>query len=533
MTKKSLLVVDDSPQALKITSEALSDSYDVKLANTPAKALEIVNATQKPSLILLDVGLPEMDGFEVCRRIKANPATKHIPVVFLTACNDDKDEEKAFSVGAADFLKKPITPALLKARVRARLGEIQVPEPQPQDVEKEAKARIYEQLKEFIRSQGLEQNLSDGSSRLHVINLDPIKVAFALRWQQVAKKVVFIVDTMISSSIVHGEAYRYFGENVFAVIYPTLTPAEGKVRARALAESICRKLLGDEFDSGRYGNDLADKILIFDLDEDMEAMRQRAEESKRWADLVKKQILDSISVEYHPVWNPETQNVEGYRVSFRREYFGSTIYGKHVLHGGSSDPLWPELYLLMINDVLSKVEKIEGRVPYFILTLHVNSLTSKVFFQRIESTLRNSTLRRSLRIELVGVDDNISTNLLRATIMMAGNFCSSILVRIAPDGQIVHDLKLLGVDTIGLNFSDLLHSGLGCRAAYVIASHFSKKCNTLDLKYYAWDIDGISDFQLMTAAGFGVLSGRVLGLPTESPSAVKLLPRTTIKNSSL
>ncbi|WP_068829745.1 HD domain-containing phosphohydrolase [Pseudomonas sp. BMS12] len=115
-----ILLVDDTPENLTLMSELLLDSYRVKVASNGAKALRIA-AESQPDLILLDIMMPEMDGYEVCRRLKDDPATADIPVVFLTAKTELADEQQGFDLGAVDYITKPISPPIVLARVRAQL----------------------------------------------------------------------------------------------------------------------------------------------------------------------------------------------------------------------------------------------------------------------------------------------------------------------------------------------------------------------------------------------------------------------------
>jgi phosphoserine phosphatase RsbU/P len=118
---KSILIVDDTPINLGVISGALKDSYRTKVATNGEKALSIASGEEKPDLILLDVMMPEMDGYEVCRRLKANPDTRDIPVIFLTGQTGTDDETKGFEVGAVDYIHKPFSEAVVKARVRTHL----------------------------------------------------------------------------------------------------------------------------------------------------------------------------------------------------------------------------------------------------------------------------------------------------------------------------------------------------------------------------------------------------------------------------
>lgn len=118
--RPTVLVVDDTPQNLSLMRDLLETDYTVKLAPGGERALKIA-ALEPPDLILLDIMMPEIDGYEVCRRLKADPLTADIPVIFLTAKTQTQDEELGFALGAADYIAKPISPPIVLARVKAHL----------------------------------------------------------------------------------------------------------------------------------------------------------------------------------------------------------------------------------------------------------------------------------------------------------------------------------------------------------------------------------------------------------------------------
>jgi phosphoserine phosphatase RsbU/P len=119
--KKTVLLVDDAPANIQIANSILKDIYKIRIATSGAKALELAQVTPLPDLILLDVMMPEMDGYEVCTQLKLNPATHDIPVIFLTGQTEAEDETKGFEVGAVDYIHKPFSPAVVKARVHTHL----------------------------------------------------------------------------------------------------------------------------------------------------------------------------------------------------------------------------------------------------------------------------------------------------------------------------------------------------------------------------------------------------------------------------
>jgi len=121
MEKQTVLIVDDVPENIDVLRGILADRYKIKAAINGEKALKIC-ASSLPDLILLDVMMPDMDGYEVCQRLKEDDATRAIPVVFVTAKDDVEDEARGFLLGAVDYITKPVSPPLVLARVRAHLA---------------------------------------------------------------------------------------------------------------------------------------------------------------------------------------------------------------------------------------------------------------------------------------------------------------------------------------------------------------------------------------------------------------------------
>ncbi len=117
----TILVVDDSPENLFVLSELLQPTYRVLAANSGEGGLRVARSQPQPDLILLDVMMPGLDGFAVLERLRDDPDTQHIPVIFLTAMATDGDEERGLSLGAVDYITKPIKPVVVVARVRAQL----------------------------------------------------------------------------------------------------------------------------------------------------------------------------------------------------------------------------------------------------------------------------------------------------------------------------------------------------------------------------------------------------------------------------
>ena len=121
MEKQRILIVDDTPQNIDVLSGTLKEEYKILAATSGARALELATREPLPDLVLLDVMMPGMSGYEVCQRLKSDPLTRRIPVIFVTALHEAAHEEKGLDLGALDFITKPFQPALVKARVRNHL----------------------------------------------------------------------------------------------------------------------------------------------------------------------------------------------------------------------------------------------------------------------------------------------------------------------------------------------------------------------------------------------------------------------------
>lgn len=117
----TVLAVDDAPENLALLARLLQGRYQVRVANGGERALKLAATGRPPDLILLDILMPQMDGWAVCQRLKADPALRHIPVVFLSARNDAADRARGLALGAADCLSKPIDPAALLACLQAHV----------------------------------------------------------------------------------------------------------------------------------------------------------------------------------------------------------------------------------------------------------------------------------------------------------------------------------------------------------------------------------------------------------------------------
>ena len=118
--KQKIMIVDDTPSNISVLGEVLKDEYEIFISTNGQSALEKV-AANPPDLILLDITMPGMDGYEVCRRLKQNQDTRKIPVIFISGKNAEEDEIKGFSVGAVDYITKPFRIPIVKARIKTHM----------------------------------------------------------------------------------------------------------------------------------------------------------------------------------------------------------------------------------------------------------------------------------------------------------------------------------------------------------------------------------------------------------------------------
>ena len=153
----TILVVDDETTNLNVLRQILKQHYRLLFAKSPEKALELAE-TELPDLILLDVMMPQMNGYQVCERLKQNILTQHIPVIFVSALSDAAEEAQGFAVGGVDYITKPVSGAIVRARVATHLSLVQVDELK--------KTRL-----EIVQRLGLAAEYKDNETGLHVIRM--------------------------------------------------------------------------------------------------------------------------------------------------------------------------------------------------------------------------------------------------------------------------------------------------------------------------------------------------------------------------
>jgi putative two-component system response regulator len=170
MSVATILVVDDNPENIALLSGILRAQYKVKMATSGAKALSIMQQQPLPDMVLLDIMMPDMDGFEVCKLLKSNPLSAHIPVIFITAKIAVEDETKGLELGAVDYIAKPINPALVKARVKTHLALFNQNQALARLVEERTQELNHTRLT-IIQKLGRAAEYKDNETGLHVIRM--------------------------------------------------------------------------------------------------------------------------------------------------------------------------------------------------------------------------------------------------------------------------------------------------------------------------------------------------------------------------
>ncbi len=168
--RQTVLVADDVPENIEALSAALEGDYAVKVASDGERVLKIMYSDTPPDLLLLDVMMPGLSGHEVCRRIKANPDRRRIPIIFVTSLDSAEDEALGLSIGAVDYITKPISPSLVRARVRTQLALY--------DQTRELEQMVFQRTRELhssrqqiIRRLGRAAEFKDNETGNHVLRM--------------------------------------------------------------------------------------------------------------------------------------------------------------------------------------------------------------------------------------------------------------------------------------------------------------------------------------------------------------------------
>ena len=167
--KRTLLIVDDTAENIDVLRSILVDKYKIKAAINGEKAIDLA-IKQPPDLILLDVMMPGIDGYQVCQQLQKHPSTCNVPIIFVTAKNSDDDEEYGLSLGAVDYITKPIRPAIVRSRISTHLALCDQRH-HLEDLVKERTAQLNDSRQEIIRRLGHAAEFKDNETGLHTIRM--------------------------------------------------------------------------------------------------------------------------------------------------------------------------------------------------------------------------------------------------------------------------------------------------------------------------------------------------------------------------
>jgi len=233
--RPTVLVVDDTPANVTLMSGLLQQDYTVKAAINGEKALKIAFGEQPPDLILLDIMMPEMDGYEVCRQLKANPATAQIPVIFLTAKSDSEDEALGLAMGAVDYITKPVSPAIAMARIGTHMSLYRHKQRIKQTFGQYVDPRIVENL----ISGRPDQALSGEKQVVTVYFSDLVAFTALAELLSPAGLVGFINEyfALMSEPIRahNGVIDKYIGDSIMAFWSPPFSPTQSQAADACLA----------------------------------------------------------------------------------------------------------------------------------------------------------------------------------------------------------------------------------------------------------------------------------------------------------
>ena len=168
--KERILIVDDTPDNIDLLVGVLQDDYEMMAAINGERALKVARSAAKPDMILLDIMMPGMDGYEVCRQLKADPATSDIPVIFITARTEVADETRGFALGAVDYITKPISPSIVRARVHTHLTLHDQRRAMGREV-RERTRELQETRLEIIRHLARAAEFKDQDTGAHIIRM--------------------------------------------------------------------------------------------------------------------------------------------------------------------------------------------------------------------------------------------------------------------------------------------------------------------------------------------------------------------------
>jgi len=232
---ETILVVDDTKTNLNILIELLGDDYDIIAATSGKMAFELIDE-EKVDLILLDIMMPDMDGYDVCKNLKNNPKTKDIPIIFLTAKSDEDSIEKAYDIGGSDYVTKPFRPKELMARVKRELQLVALQNElkflaSTDPMTKLYNRRYFTKVSEHIMDLSVRK---DEDISVIILDIDNFKLVNDTYGHKAGDQVIISLANLLRSHQRKSDIVCRFGGEEFVILLPN-TPLEG---AQIVAQKI-------------------------------------------------------------------------------------------------------------------------------------------------------------------------------------------------------------------------------------------------------------------------------------------------------
>ncbi|TQV87209.1 GGDEF domain-containing response regulator [Aliikangiella coralliicola] len=240
--KAVILIVDDSATNIQMTAALLKDKYRLKVATDGERCLELALSDPVPDLILLDVVMPKMDGYEVCRKLKESQLTRDIPVIFVTGRNEEEDEEYGLTLGAVDYVAKPIRPIILEARVDThvtlKVQRDQLTNLAMRDQLTGAYNRHY--LVEDANRKVSEAQRFQSPLSLLMLDIDHFKVINDQYGHQTGDRVLKSVAKVIQKQCRQEDSVARFGGEEFVILMPHCDMDQAKEKAENIRQSLIK-----------------------------------------------------------------------------------------------------------------------------------------------------------------------------------------------------------------------------------------------------------------------------------------------------
>lgn len=238
--KAVILIVDDMPANIQILASCLKKTYRLKVATSGGQCLELAEAEPLPDLILLDINMPVMNGYEVCEALKNNPKTESIPVIFVTGNDDQRDEEHGLEIGAVDYITKPVLPAIVLARVNTHITL-------KSQRDKLIKMALHDQLTDLYNRYYLFETANHMVSRavrhqhdmcLLMVDIDHFKVINDTHGHPVGDIVLQAVGQLLKQESRSEDTPARFGGEEFVIVLEHCNLQDAEIKANHLLKEI-------------------------------------------------------------------------------------------------------------------------------------------------------------------------------------------------------------------------------------------------------------------------------------------------------